>query len=80
MPATLRIGQAFQQEGALGVAEDQARVIALDERIQVPAGTFTNTATLMDRNPLDGSQGIKVYARGIGLIVDEAAGMTSFSP
>jgi hypothetical protein len=80
MPAALRVGQAFQQEGAPGVAEDQAKVIALGERIEVPAGTFANTATLMDRNPLDGSEGIKIYARGIGLIVDETAGMTSFSP
>jgi hypothetical protein len=80
MPATLRIGQAFQQEGAPGVAEDQTKVLALGERTRVPAGWFADTATLLDRNPLDGDQGIKIYARGIGLIVDETARMTRFSP
>jgi hypothetical protein len=73
------VGQAFQQEIAPGIAEDQAKVIALGRSTQVPAGTFTDTATLLDRNPLDGSQGTKVYAEGIGLIVDGPAEMTSFS-
>jgi hypothetical protein len=46
----------------------------------VPAGTFDDTVTMVDRNPLDGSEDTKVYARGVGLIVDEAAQMTEFSP
>jgi hypothetical protein len=79
MPATLEVGQAFQQEIAPGVAEDQAKVIELGDSTEVPAGIFDNTATLLDRNPLDGSEGTKVYARGIGLIVDEAARMTMYT-
>jgi hypothetical protein len=79
MPPTLRVDQAFRQEIAPGVAEDQAKVIALGESTRVPAGTFDDTATLLDRNPLDGSEGIKVYARGIGLIVDGPARMTRYS-
>ena len=79
MPPSPEVGQAFQQEIAPGIAEDQAKVIALGRSTQVPAGTFTDTATLLDRNPLDGSQGTKVYAEGIGLIVDGPAEMTSFS-
>jgi len=79
MPPSPEVGQAFQQEIAPGIAEDQAKVIALGGSTQVPAGTFTDTATLLDRDPLDGSQGTKVYAEGIGLIVDGPAEMTSFS-
>lgn len=79
MPASLAVGQAFQQEIAPGIAEDQAKVIALGESTDVPAGSYGDTATLLDRNPLDGGEDTKVYARGIGLIVDEAAQMTSYS-
>jgi hypothetical protein len=79
MPPSLQVGQAFQQEIAPGIAEDQAKVISLGDPTEVPAGTFTDTATLLDRNPLDGSQGTKVYAEGIGLIVDGPAEMTSYS-
>jgi hypothetical protein len=77
MPSPLEVGQAFPQEIAPGVAEDQAKVVALGVSTDVPVGTFDDTATLLDRNPLDGGQGEKVYARGIGLIVDGPTRMTS---
>jgi hypothetical protein len=80
MPPSLQVGQAFQQEIAPGIAEDQAKVVALGGVTEVPAGRFEDTATLVDVNPLDGSQGEKVYAPGIGLIVDGPARMTSFEP
>jgi len=79
MPASPEIGQAFQQEVAPGVAEDQSKVVALGEVTEVPAGTFEDTVTMLDRNPLDGSEDTKVYAWGIGLIVDETARLTSYS-
>ncbi|MGZ8602176.1 MAG: hypothetical protein ACXWXN_06635 [Actinomycetota bacterium] len=77
MPADLAVGQAFQQEIAPGIAEDQAKVIALGEVTEVPAGTFEDTATLLDQNPLDGGQDEKVYAVGVGLIVDGSVRLTS---
>jgi hypothetical protein len=77
MPAAPKVGQAFQQEVATGIAEDQSAVVALGETVEVPGGTFTDTATLLDRNPLDGSEDTKFYARGVGLIVDESAQLTS---
>ena len=79
MPPVLEVGQAFQQEIAPGVAEDQAKVVTLGEATQVPAGTFDETATLQDGSPLDGSTGTKVYARGIGLIVDGPARLTRYT-
>ena len=80
MPAHLEIDQAFQQEIAPGIAEDQAKVVGLGEVTEVPAGTYEDTATLLDRNPLDGSQDEKVYASGVGLIVDGPTRMTEFTP
>ena len=79
MPASVAVGQAFQQEIAPRIAEDQAKVIALDETTEVPAGSFEDTATLRDGSPLDGSTGVKVYASGIGLIVDGPARLTRYS-
>lgn len=80
MPSSPQIGEAFQQEIAPGIAEDQAKVVATGEKTVVPAGTFDDTVTMLDRNPLDGSEDTKVYARGIGLIVDETVRMTEFIP
>ena len=79
MLPSLEVGIAFQQEIAPGIAEDQAQVIAVGERTEVPAGTFEDTAALRDGSPLDGSTGDKVYARGIGLIVDGPARLTRYS-
>ncbi|MDQ4108218.1 MAG: hypothetical protein M3138_05345 [Actinomycetota bacterium] len=79
MPSSLQVGQAFQQEIAPGIAEDQAKVIALGEATDVPAGTFDDTVTMRDGSPLDGSTGEKVYARDIGLIVDGPARLTKYS-
>lgn len=74
MPADPAVGMIFMQEGAPGVAEDQAEVIALGETITVPAGTFSDTLTTEDCNPLeDGATDEKVYVRGIGLAIDDAA-------
>ena len=79
MLPSLEVGIAFQQEIAPGIAEDQAQVIAVGERTEVPAGTFEDTATLRDGSPLDGGTGDKIYARGIGLIVDGPARLTRYS-
>lgn len=46
---------------------------------EVPAGTFTDTLTIVDRNPLDGDQGTKVYAHGVGLIIDGPSELTTVS-
>ena len=79
MLPSLEVGIAFQQEIAPGIAEDQSQVIAVGERTEVPAGTFEDTATLRDGSPLDGGTGDKIYARGIGLIVDGPARLTRYS-
>jgi hypothetical protein len=70
MPAKPKVGMRFQQEIAPGAAEDIATIIARGVTTKVPAGTFKHTIKVRDRNPLDGSTGIKFYARDVGLIVD----------
>jgi hypothetical protein len=69
MPADPQPGMTFQQEFAPGIAEDQATVVRRGKTVTVPAGTFPDTITVRDFNPLDGSRGTKIYAH-VGLIVD----------
>ena len=78
MPGSPQVEQAFQQEVAPGVAEDQSKIVALDEQTEVPGGTFEDTVVMLDRDPLGGGEDRKVYAEGVGLIVDEAAELTEF--
>jgi hypothetical protein len=79
MPGNPEVGQIFQQEAAPGIAEDQAEIIDLGETIEVPAGTFSDTLTTLDCNPMEGGAiDEKVYVDGIGLAIDEDAELVSF--
>jgi hypothetical protein len=74
MPADPQVGDVFYQEYAEDVAEDMGSVIAFGESVTVPAGTYTDTLTMEDCNPLeDAETGEKIYVRNIGLVVDEEA-------
>jgi hypothetical protein len=78
MPADPQPGMTFQQEAAPGIAEDTATVTRRGRTVTVPAGTFADTITVRDFNPLDGSKGTKVYAPGVGLIVDGPLDLISY--
>lgn len=79
MPAEPEVGMTFAQESAPGIAEDEATIIRRGSTVTVPAGTFTDTITVRDFNPLDGSKGTKVYAGGVGLIEDGPLQLVSFT-
>lgn len=80
MPGSPQVDQAFAQEIAPGVAEDQSKIVAIGEVTVVPGGRFEDTVTMLDRDPLGGGEDHKVYAKGVGLIVDEMAQLTEFVP
>ena len=71
MPADPQVGQIFAQELAPGVAEDEAELVAAGETVDVALGTFTDTIRFLERSPLDGGTSVKIYAREVGLLVDE---------
>jgi hypothetical protein len=77
MPANPEPGMTYQQEVAPGVAEDQATVTRRGS-YTVPAGSFADTLTVRDFNPLDGSRSTKVYARDVGLISDGPLALYSY--
>ncbi len=72
MAATPRVGDGYAQERRAGVAEDQAEVLALDERRTVPAGTFDGLLQTEGTTPLEpGLVERKYYARGLGVVFEE---------
>jgi hypothetical protein len=70
MPARPRPGLEYRQESYPGEAEDAARVLSLDDQVQVPAGHFRPVLMTKDWNPLEpGVLEYKLYARGVGLVL-----------
>lgn len=55
---------------APGEAEDEAEVVEF-KTTRVPAGTFTETMLIRELDPLDNDSDYKVFARGVGIIIDE---------
>jgi hypothetical protein len=81
MPASPAVGMAFRQEVSAGVAEDRAEITAVGETVTVPAGTFTETVRFFETSPIDeGATSDKVFARGVGLILDDEVRLVSRTP
>lgn len=74
MPAQLILNQTFEQEKAPGVAEDRSKVVALDEAVTTPAGSFSGCMKTEDFSPLDNVTEFKHYCPGVGLVREEPPG------
>lgn len=70
MPADPRPGQEFPMEIAPGQAEDRARILGTGT-VRVPAGTLPDAILVRESDPLDGEEEYKVFAAGVGFVVDE---------
>lgn len=72
MPATPRVGDGYQLEHAVGVAEDQARVVAVDERREVAGTTYGDLVVTEVTTPLEpGLVRRRYHAPGTGLVHEE---------
>lgn len=70
MLANPKIGDQYHQEFAPGVAEDQAKVLGLNELVAVPVATYPGCVLTAEWTPFEpGKRGFKYYARGIGLVL-----------
>ena len=78
LPAELAVGTRFQMEVAPGIAIDEGRIVGSGP-VTVPYGRFTETLRVRESNPLDGDVGFKVYARGVGLVVDDQLKLTAIN-
>jgi hypothetical protein len=70
VPANPQVGMAYRQEFQKGVAEDEGKILSLDEQVQVPYRHFERTLMTKDFTRLEPRQlEHKFYARGIGPVL-----------
>lgn len=71
MPAEPEVGDFYRQEYLIGEAEDVAGVVALDQTVTVPAGTFNGCAQTEDLTPIEPDVlEAKYYAPGVGVVLE----------
>jgi hypothetical protein len=71
MPAAPALGQAFEQERAPGVAEDESEIVAVGVGVTTPAGAFSGCVKTRDYAPLDDVTEHKHYCPGVGLVRED---------
>jgi hypothetical protein len=70
MPAEPEVGQEYRQEHYEGEAEDRARVLSLDEWVEVPAGKYRAALLTKEWTPLEPDVlEHKFYAKGVGPVL-----------
>ncbi|WP_435771993.1 hypothetical protein [Nocardioides sp. SYSU DS0651] len=74
MPADPRFGDGFRMAAAPGL-DVRARVVAVDDAVTVPLGTYHPVVVL--EVTTDGVTGRERYARGVGLVSTEEAGLVA---
>jgi hypothetical protein len=65
------IGEEYRQEFSRGVAQDLGKVVAVDQSVDVPFGSFTGCVKTADRSELEpGIVENKFYCSGIGVTLE----------
>jgi len=78
VPANPEVGMTYRQEYYAGEAEDRAKILSLDEQVEVPYGAFDGCLQTEDSTPLDPDVlEHKYYCRDAGpaLAIDVASGV-----
>jgi len=68
MPGDPKPGAPYRQEYERGEAEDMAQIVALNESVTVPAGTYTGCVKTLDWSLLEAGSENKWYAKGVGVV------------
>jgi hypothetical protein len=70
VPAEPEDGMTYRQEHYEGEAEDAAEVLSLDEKVEVPFGSYDGVLMTKDYTPLEPEiLEHKFYARGVGMVL-----------
>lgn len=78
LPAKPEVGMTYRQEYYAGEAEDRAKVLSVDEHVEVPYGTFDSCLQTEESTPLDPDVlEHKYYCGDVGpaLVIDVASGV-----
>jgi len=69
VPGSPKSGDQYYEEQVRDVAMDRANIVAIDDTVTVPTGTYTDALRVVNTTPLDkDARSRKWYAPGIGLI------------
>ena len=71
MLAEPKAGDVYRQMYFEGEAEDQAKVLSLDESVKVPGGSWDGVLQTEDSTPLEPEVEHKFFAKGIGAVQQE---------
>jgi hypothetical protein len=72
MPPVFLLGARYYQEQAPGVALDRAEHLESGLVVKTPAGVFEDCVMVLESSDLEeDEETIKVYGKGVGLLVDE---------
>ena len=74
MPANPKPGKPYRHQYAPEEAEDMAQIVAVDDSITVPYGTFKGCVRTKEWSLLEAGHEIKWYAKDVGLVRTEATG------
>ena len=74
MPAHPVPGPPYRLDYSPNIAEDMGQVIALNESVTVPAGSFKECVRTKEWSLLESGSDKKWYAKGVGLVRIESTG------
>ena len=70
VPGKPEMGLTYRQEYEKGEAEDEGRILSLDERAEVPFGSFDHVLMTKDYSRLEPNMlEHKFYAKGVGPVL-----------
>ena len=61
-------GERFNQESVADVAVEEVEVVAVDETVETPAGTFTQSLHWKEHDPISDTDAEKWHAPGVGMV------------
>jgi len=73
MPAKSAPDEPYRQEYGPGHAEDMGQIMALNESVTVPAGTYKDCMRTKEWSLLEAGTDKKWYAKGVGCVKEAAA-------
>lgn len=68
MPGNPKPGKPYRQEYSPNNAEDMGQIVATNETVTVPAGTFSDCVKTKDWSLLESGNENKWYAKGVGVV------------
>jgi hypothetical protein len=79
MPGRFLLGARYYQELADGIALDRAEHMEMGLVVTTKAGRFRECVRIVETTPLEpGHESVKVYCRGIGLVMDNEAQLVEY--